>query len=44
MTMGLWKTLLLILLSGIGYFIGTMKDKKRSVSSILASVQAFFEG
>lgn len=43
MTIGFWKTVLLISLTGIGHFIGKMQDEKRSISSILASIQAFFE-
>ncbi len=43
MTIGFWKTVLLILFPCIGYFIGTVQDEKRSISSILASIQAFFE-
>ncbi|WYJ96233.1 hypothetical protein DOK67_0000497 [Enterococcus sp. DIV0212c] len=43
MTIGFWKTILLVVLTGIGYFIGTAQDEKRSISSILASIQAFFE-
>lgn len=43
MTIGFWKTLLLVALTGIGYLIGKKQDEKRSISSILASVQAFFE-
>ncbi|EOL49042.1 DUF2273 domain-containing protein [Enterococcus caccae] len=43
MTIGFWKTILLILFTGIGYLIGMMQDEKRSISSILAFVQAFFE-
>jgi len=43
MTIGFWKTILLVLLIGIGYLIGKMQDEKRSISSILASIQAFFE-
>lgn len=43
MTIGFWKTGLLVALTGIGYFIGKTQDEKRSISSILASVQAFFE-
>ncbi|OJG67114.1 hypothetical protein RV09_GL003023 [Enterococcus moraviensis] len=43
MTIGFWKTVLLVALTGIGYFIGKTQDEKRSISSILASVQAFFE-
>nr|WP_242590158.1 MULTISPECIES: DUF2273 domain-containing protein [Enterococcus] len=43
MTIGFWKTVLLVALTGIGYFIGKTQDEKRSISSILASIQAFFE-
>ncbi|EOH93971.1 hypothetical protein UAW_02392 [Enterococcus haemoperoxidus ATCC BAA-382] len=43
MTIGFWKTVLLVALTGIGYLIGKTKDEKRSISSILASIQAFFE-
>ncbi|MEI5994574.1 DUF2273 domain-containing protein [Candidatus Enterococcus mansonii] len=43
MTIGFWKTMLILFMTGIGFFIGTMKDEKRSISSILASLQAFFE-
>ncbi|MEI5991037.1 DUF2273 domain-containing protein [Enterococcus crotali] len=43
MTIGFWKTVLLVVLTGIGYFIGKTQDEQRSISSILASIQAFFE-
>ncbi|ALS02872.1 hypothetical protein ATZ33_16250 [Enterococcus silesiacus] len=43
MTIGFWKTVLLVVLTGAGYFIGKTQDEKRSISSILASIQAFFE-
>lgn len=43
MTIGFWKTILLVLLTGIGYFIGMVKDEQRSISSIIASIQAMFE-
>ena len=43
MTIGFWKTFLLVDLTGIGYFIGKTQDENRSISSILASIQAFFE-
>lgn len=43
MTIGFWKTVLLVVLTGIGYLIGKMQDEKRPISSILASIQAFFE-
>lgn len=43
MTLGFWKTLLLVLLLTIGYTIGFMQDKKRSFFSILAELQAYFE-
>ncbi|MFD2306826.1 DUF2273 domain-containing protein [Enterococcus termitis] len=43
MTLGFWKTMLLILFTSIGLFIGTMQDEKRSISSIIATIQAFFE-
>jgi uncharacterized membrane protein len=43
MTLGFWKTMLLIFFTSIGLFIGTMQDEKRSISSIIATIQAFFE-
>lgn len=43
MTIGFWETILLVLLTGIGYFIGMVKDEQRSISSIIASIQAMFE-
>ncbi|WP_429955366.1 DUF2273 domain-containing protein [Enterococcus sp. AZ192] len=43
MTIGFWKTLVLFFFTGIGLSIGTMQDEKRSISSILATIQAFFE-
>lgn len=43
MTIGFWKTVLLIALTAIGYLIGKMQDEKRSISSIIASIRAFFE-
>lgn len=43
MTIGFWKTLLLVALTGVGYLIGKTQDEKRSISSILASVQAFLK-
>ncbi|MBO0422928.1 DUF2273 domain-containing protein [Enterococcus plantarum] len=43
MTIGFWKTVLLVALTGIGYFIGKTQDENRSISSILAIIQAFFE-
>ena len=43
MTIGFWKTLVLFFFTGIGLLIGTMQDEKRSISSILATIQAFFE-
>lgn len=43
MVIGFWKTVVLILFGGIGFFLGVLKDKQRSISSIIASIQAFFE-
>lgn len=43
MTIGFWKTILLILFTGIGYFIGIVKDQQRTISSIIDSIQAIFE-
>lgn len=43
MTIGFWKTVLLVVLTGAGYFIGKTQDEQRSISSILAAIQAFFE-
>ncbi|MGM0219586.1 DUF2273 domain-containing protein [Enterococcus sp. AZ126] len=43
MTIGFWKTVLIVILTGSGYFIGKMQDEKSSISSILASIKAFFE-
>ncbi|WP_086314219.1 hypothetical protein A5821_001818 [Enterococcus sp. 7F3_DIV0205] len=43
MTIGFWKTVLLVALTAIGYLIGKMQDEKRSISSIIASIRAFFE-
>lgn len=43
MVVGFWETILLSVITGIGYLIGMMQDEKRSISSILASMQAFFE-
>lgn len=43
MLIGFWKTLVLILFGGTGFFLGAVKDKQRSISSIIASIQAFFE-
>ncbi|AIM25951.1 DUF2273 domain-containing protein [Melissococcus plutonius] len=43
MFIGFWKTILIVVLTTIGYIIGTMWDGNRSFFSILASIQAFFE-
>ncbi|BAL61673.1 DUF2273 domain-containing protein [Melissococcus plutonius] len=43
MFIGFWKTILIVVLTTIGYIIGTMWDENRSFFSILASIQAFFE-
>ena len=43
MIIGFWKTVVLILFGGTGFTLGAMKDKQWTISSILASIQAFFE-
>lgn len=43
MTLGFWKTMLFILFTGSGYFIGLAKDEQRSISSMIAPLRAFFE-
>ncbi|MGK0551104.1 DUF2273 domain-containing protein [Enterococcus faecalis] len=43
LTLGFWKTMLLLLFAAIGYLIGTMKDEQRSFFSIIASLQAYIE-
>ncbi|MHC5229506.1 DUF2273 domain-containing protein [Enterococcus sp. LJL99] len=43
MWIGFWKTVILILFGGTGFALGVLKDKQRSISSIIASIQAFFE-
>lgn len=43
MTIGFWKTIVLIVFTGIGYSIGMTRDENRSISSIIASIQAMIE-
>jgi uncharacterized membrane protein len=43
MTIGFWKTIVLIVFTGIGYSIGMSRDENRSISSIIASIQAMIE-
>lgn len=43
MWIGFWETMLLLLFGGIGFALGVLKDEQRSISSIIASIQAFFE-
>lgn len=40
MTIGFWETLLLLIFTASGYFIGRVQDKQLSISSIIASLQA----
>ncbi|MTD38308.1 DUF2273 domain-containing protein [Erwinia sp. CPCC 100877] len=43
MTIGFWKTVVLVVFTGIGYFIGMTRDENRSISSVIAYVQAMIE-
>lgn len=43
MWIGFWKTVMLLLFGGTGFVLGVIKDKQRSISSIIAYIQAFFE-